>query len=688
MKAKPVVALAGQPNTGKSTIFNRLTGLNQHVGNWPGKTVAKKSGIFDLEPGPPLPGEEDPEPGLSVHLVDLPGTYGLTANSLEERIARDFLIREAPDAVIVVVDASQLTRSLYMAAEVLSLPLPVVVALNMMDVAEDSGAVIDPGSLERAMGVPVVPMTAARDRGMDLLHKGLNRLLKRPGKGEIRGPDFKTGLGPLFTRVAELAGPGIPKGLPPYWTQIKLMEQDREVLDLMELESAPRKELETLIAQGDPLGPAALRYQWIEKGVAAARLSPPPRPSLKGFDYWATHPLWGKGIALGMLLVSALAAYILCLPPMLLGLGLLVLPVPVRPALEGVVPDWLIAMVCDGLLTGMGVATCVLAFISGVFLVMGFLEDIGYLARLAYLFHRFMGRLGLQGKSFIPLCMGFVCNIMAVGGSRVIDGWRQRLITLLLAPLIPCKGLLVVVSFISLVFFGAYTPLVFVSLFTAMAGHLVFTSFLLRKILLPGEDHGLIMELPPYHKPNWRTIRNETLIRVKGFYRSGYWLIVAVAFLTWAGVYYPAGDIETSYLARAGRFLEPLGVSMGMDWRLLLTFMVAFSSKEATLGAMAVIFGATTSSRTAIEGLYMDPALALNLKTQFGSFLGTAGISRASALAFVFALFYSLPCIGTLAVIRTESGSLKWTLAALTYYFATSVLAGTLVYQVSRPFLG
>jgi ferrous iron transport protein B len=670
------VALAGQPNTGKSTIFNMLTGANQHVGNWPGKTVEKKHGFFICN-------------DRVGKITDLPGTYSLTANSLEERITRDFLINGHADVTVVVVDASQLERSFYMVAETLLLPGRVIIALNMVDVAEKMGKSVDAEALEHAMNVPVVPLVAAKGKGIDRLIETVDRIVKESQPPQHRGPVLEEAFGVPFQQIKATIHGMVPAPYTEDWITLKLIEKDSNVIEIMEkiLKNEDWEAIKSQVTKNEDavLKGSTARYDWINeivsKAVAATGKNFTSFQQTR-FDSVATHPVWGKIIAFGVLVLTVLTTYIVCLPPMLLGLGLLLLPIPLRNALSGHAPDWLLSLLCDGLLTGLGVATCVIAFIAGVFLVLGFLEDVGYLARLAFVFDRFMNKLGLHGKSFIPLTMGFACNIMAVSGTRVIDGWRQRLITLLLAPLIPCKGLLVVVSFISLVFFGVKTVFVFFALFAVMACHLVFTATLLRKFVIKGNDYGMLMELPPYHTPNLKTIRTYTLSRVKAFFHHGFGLIVFAAFLTWVGVYFPDGQIDTSYLARFGRVMEPFGQLMGMDWRLLITFLVAFSSKEATLGAMAVIYGATSSSRTAIEGLYMDQDLILNIKSHFGDFLATTGISDASALAFVFAIFFSLPCFGTLAVMYGETRSLKWTFGALAYYFSTSVIMGAIAYRV------
>jgi ferrous iron transport protein B len=277
--------------------------------------------------------------------------------------------------------------------------------------------------------------------------------------------------------------------------------------------------------------------------------------------------------------------------------------------------------------------------------------------------------------------MGLVCNILGVAGTRVIDSWRQRLVTLVVTPVIPCKALLVVVGFITAVFFGHLAVPIFLSLCLAMFADIVLTSFILRKFVLPGERTGLIMELPPYQKPAWKNVFTYAYAKVKSFYRRGFWFIVIASFLTWAGIYFPGGSIETSYLAALGHKIEPLGKIMGLDWRLFITFLISFLSKEATLGVMAIIFGAAVSNTANVTLISMDKGIWAAVQGNFGAFLASTGITAPSALAFVFAVFFSLPCLGTLAMIYAETRSFKWTTGILCYYFFMSFLMGALAYQ-------
>ncbi len=552
------IALAGQPNTGKSTIFNRLTGANQHVGNWPGKTVEKKEGAYKYDGG-------------SYKIVDLPGTYSLTANSLEEIITRDFIIKEEPDVVVVVVDASQLEGD-----------------KEIIEVMKDSLGQVKWNTVERITG--------------------------------------ENGSGALIV--------------------------------------------------------ADSRYKWIQKILTSAVKRPDREKTLamrSKFDRVATHPIWGKFIALGVIIIALMGAMIIGFP---LSMGVMsgLMPMAIGGAntLLASAPAWLNSMFTDGIIVGVGVATAMFVFLMAVFIVIGFLEDVGYMPRLAYVFDRSMHRMGLHGKSFMPFMMSLTCNIAGVLGARVIDSWRQRLITMIMGPIIPCMAMWGVVSFIGILFFGVNAPLIVVALLIVMVFHLFLTSFLLRRFVVKGEQTGLIMDLPPYHKPNFKTIWEYTWTHGKAFLKRGFTLIAVVSFFVWLLSYLPNGNIETSFLASTGKFLNPIGKLMGFDWRLMVALVAAVASKEAALASLAIIYGigqGASSITGAIfaSGIYEHAAL--------GSIL-TQAITPAAALAFIFAFFFSIPCLGTVGVIYSETKSLKWTVGASAYYTVSSLIAGILAYNV------
>lgn len=652
-----------------------LTGGSQHVGNWPGKTVEKKEGKVAVR-------------DQTVHIYDLPGTYSLTANSLEEIITRDFLIREQPDVAVIVVDAGQLERSMYMIAEVVPLGIPIIVALNKMDMALNKGLEIDPGAFEQMTGFTTIPITASRNKGIpELLDAVATIKSTEPAsicKTSLPGEDL-----PHYHRLLNMVQKNLPQGYSGPWLTSKLLEGDKDVTSMMAEHLSPElwTRLRTFLPRPEEgqMTVAKARYDWIRDILSSLLVGSPERYKRSRFDVAATHPVWGKLIALAVLFFGVIAAYLVAIPLMIPAFALFFLSNPLQKLLTGIFPASICHLIGDGLMGGLSIALIILGFIGAVFIVLGYLENSGYLARLAYCFDPFMRRIGLHGKSIMPMIMGLVCNIMGVSGSRVIDTWKQRLVTLLVAPIIPCKGLFIVVSFITAIFFGALAPFVFLSLVLVTIVYLSLTSLVLQKVVLKGDSSGLIMELPPYQMPNWRNIRIFATLRMKIFYHRGFWLIVASCVIVWFGIYFPGGSIDNSYLAVFGKNLEFFGELVGWDWRFCITFLIAIFSKEATLGAMAVIFSATTAADTDLIGMAMDQDLLAYISSgDFSSFLATIGLSRASALAFVYALFFSLPCFGTLAAIFSETRSILITCGAFLYYFTVSICMGGLAYLVGQ----
>ena len=503
------IALAGQPNTGKSTVFNCLTGAHQHVGNWPGKTVEQKSGTFSY-------GRKN------YAVVDLPGTYSLTAGSLEEKISRDFIINEKPDVVVVMADASQLERSLYLFTEIRLLPVPAILVLNMLDIASGQGKVIDVEILERRLGVPVVPMIASKGEGKDVL---LDAVVKAAeNKSPIPSAQSVPDGDPVYSRIKHIVKEKLNAGLQEEWVAAKLVEKDSEVIACAreKLDASDFSGLEASLneVQNGHLHMAGIRYRWISEVLKeAVRLGDTKHRKSFGrkFDRVATHPFFGRMIAV-LILVFGFAASMLAVFPIMLVL---------KPAILNLVTfidgtftggwQWFGSLLGDGLIPGLSVSLFMLSYIVGVYFVFALLEDIGYVARLAYLFDGPMNKVGLHGKSFMPLLLSFGCNIAGVTGTRVIDSWKQRMVTMVMVSIVPCMALWAVVSFLGAIFFSAAMPLVVLSLLVVMMVHLALTSFFLRKFVMPGETTGLIMELPPYHRPNWKTIFSHLRVQAGAF---------------------------------------------------------------------------------------------------------------------------------------------------------------------------
>ncbi len=658
------VALAGQPNVGKTTVFNMLTGLSQHVGNWPGKTIEQKTGFYRHN-------------GTVLKIVDLPGTYGLTANSEEERIARDYLIRERPDVVVVVVNAAALERSLYLVAELLSLRSSLVVGLNMIDVADQHGMHVEPHVLEAALGVPVVPLVASRNQGVKELMDAALKMATQPPAREPNRPAIRPEHGPILAAVQDVIAPYVP---PPYagdWLALKLLEGDSEITEMIQqaLPEARWQELHALLARHEDayLDIAGGRYEWISRMVRAAVTQPKAGAITRTerLDRIATHPLWGLVLLLGIFGLLFWATYAIAVPiaNWLSANVLLALDSLAASALAAA-PAWLAGFVSDGLIHGVGTVLTFLPILLIFFAMLGILEDIGYLARGAYIMDRFMHLMGLHGKSFLPLFLGFGCNVPAVLGSRIIEDRRARHLTILLAPLVPCTARLAVIAFLAPAFMGSAATLVSWSLVAGNLLVLAAAGIAVNRLVFGGEHTAFIMELPLYHVPNARTVALYVWNNTVEFIKKAGSLILIASAVVWALSTLPGGDVESSFLAAFGRWLEPAGRALGLaDWRILVALLTSFFAKENTIATLGILYG--------------PEAGAVGLSAQVAAVL-----EPAARLAFLVVVMLFVPCLATTATIRQETGSWRWTAASMLLLLGLSLGAGLAVYQVGRLFAG
>jgi len=653
----PLLALAGQPNVGKSTLFNVLTGLNQHVGNWPGKTVERREGSFRWG---------DRQYGI----VDLPGTYSLTANSPEEIITREFIVREQPDLVVAIVNASSLERSLYLVSELIALSTRLVVILNMMDVAEQEGITVEPRVLEAALGVPVIPMTATRSTGSDQFYAVVQDILDgrqmlAPRLPEIRS-DHRATLDDILNHIRGY----VPDPYPPEWVALKLLEGDTEITRTMQdnLPVEAWTAVYNLMRNHDDalLAIASGRYEWIGRMVRAAVVHPKiGQISLtKQLDRWAVHPFWGLVILAGILGLTFWLTFTIGSPvqgwldSQIVG-GLASLA---NQLLSGA-PFWIRSLIVDGILGGVGAVVTFLPIMIIFFAVFGLLEDLGYMARAAFVMDNFMHVMGLHGKSFLPLFLGFGCNVPSVLGTRVIDSKPARFLTILIAPLVPCTARMAVVAFLAPAFFGSKAIFVSWSLVLVSLITLVLSGAVLNKIIFKGQRSAFIMEMPLYHIPNQRTIGLLIWQRSLSFLKKAGTNILAMALVIWALSVLPNGNLNESYLVQFGKAIEPVGRLMGFDWRLTVALITSFPAKENAVATLGVLFGSSP-----------DAALAQTLTTTF---------STASALSFLVVTMLFIPCMATVAVIRQETNSWGWTLLNILLLLAISFGAGAGVYHIA-----
>lgn len=657
-KPSLTIALAGQPNTGKSTVFNLLTGLSQYVSNWPGKTCEQRAGLYRQN-------------GVCVRVVDLPGIYSLTANSVEEQIARDFILREKPEVVVVIVDASALERNLYLVAELLGLRTPLVLGLNRMDLAIQQGILIEPHVLEAALGVPVRPMAACHGEGVREVLEAALEVAHDPAAWRPNRPDIRADHRVVLEEIEHLTREFTPPAYPPAWVALKLLEGDGEITAVMHKRMGEQWEaVERILCQHEDAGLAVAggRYEWIGRMVRAAVVRPKPGQVTvtDRLDRAATHPVWGLAILIGILGVLFWLTYTIGTPlqSWLEGQAVQSGVEWARAALAGQ-PAWLGGLIADGVITGAGSVLTLLPILIIFFAGLGLLEDVGYMARAAYVMDRFMHVMGLHGKSFLPMFLGFGCNVPAVMGTRVIEAQKARLITILTTPLVPCTARLAVVALLAPVFFGAQAWWVSLGLTGLSLLMLAGLGAALHRLLPGGESGAFIMELPLYQAPELRTIGSGVWQRTLDFLKVAGSIILGVSVLLWALSTFPGGGIENSYLAYLGRGLEPVGRLMGLEWQMLVALLASFVRKENAIPTLAVLYGAGQES----------VGLAVNLGGR---------LAPAAALAFLAVQMLFIPCVATTATIRQETGSWRWTGFSLGLLLVISLLVGVAIYQIAR----
>ncbi|MFL7867312.1 MAG: ferrous iron transport protein B, partial [Anaerolineales bacterium] len=627
------------------------------VGNWPGKTVEQKTGQFTYA-------------GQTVHLVDLPGTYSLTANSEEERIARDFILREQPDVVIVIVNAATLERNLYLVAELLALPVRIVLGLNMMDVAKQQGVKIEPHVLEAALGVPVVPLVASRNQGVHELIDAALRLVENPVNFAPNCPEIRLDHRPVLDEIRSLVAGKTPSPYPEDWAACKLLEGDTEITEAIQ-QATPEawERIHALLKQHEDafLDVAGGRYEWIGRMVRAAVSK--PRAGVitltDRLDRVATHPFWGLVVLLGIFGLVFWLTYTVAMPVVdwLDTVVISWLAVGANGILASA-PQWLTSLVVDGLIGGVGMVLVLMPILVVFFAVLGLLEDIGYLARSAYVMDRFMHWMGLHGRSFLPLFIGFGCNVPAVMGARIVEDCRARLLTILLTPLVPCTARMAVIAFLAPAFFGERATLVTWGLVALNIIILAITGILINRAVFKGTHVAFIMEMPLYHLPNARTISLFIWNNTWAFVKKAGTIILIVSVLVWGLAYFPAGDIQISLLARIGRWMEPLGRPMGLDdWRPIVALLSSFIAKENTIAVLGILYSA-------------DSELGLARRV-------AAALSPSAALAFLVIQMTFIPCVATVAAIKQETGW-RWTGFSVGLLLIISLCFGTLVYQVAH----
>ena len=664
------VALAGNPNCGKTTLFNALTGSNQYVGNWPGVTVEKKEGTAHL-------GDRE------LTVVDLPGIYSLSPYSMEEIVARDFIIGENPDAVIDIVDATNLERNLYLTVQLLELEKPMVLALNFMDEVEARGDHIDISRLSRELGVPVVPIIARTGQGLDELLQVAHRQMHL---GYTFEPDdlYDDFTHDIHHRMGELIhDAAYAAGLPAHWASIKLLEGDEIVAKALNLPAETQKKLDEIIAeyeQSSDLGDretliADSRYQYIQRVVSHSVVKGTEKgPSLsQKIDRVVT----GKYTALPLFLLAMLCMFAITFGPFGSWLqdGVSALIDLFSSWLEGTmtaagVSPVLISLVCDGIIAGVGGVLSFLPQIALLFFFLSFLEDSGYMSRAAFIMDRLLRRFGLSGKAFIPMLMGFGCTVPAIMGARTMENEKDRRMTILLIPFMSCSAKLPVYGMIAGAFFGAWAGLVVFGLYLIGMVCGILSGILFKHTLFSGEPAPFVLELPPYRLPSMENIATHVWQKVKGFLIKAGTLILLMSMVLWILQSFDfrlhmVEDASASMLGTIGGWIAPIFAPLGFGfWQAAVALLTGLIAKEMVVSSLSMFYGFALTASSA------QVAAAMTGFTPLAAF---------SMLVFI--LLY-VPCVAAVSTLAKEMNSLKWTLFSILWQIGVAYVAALIVHTI------
>ncbi len=666
-KNEMVIALLGQPNSGKSTLFNALTGLKQHVGNWPGKTVEKKEGSFEHN-------------GRKYLVADLPGSYSLSANSDEEIITRDYIASGKADVVCILADSSQLQRSLYMLADYAGITLPTFLLLNMCDVASEQGKKIDAASISEKLGIPVVLFSAQDKKNYDSFYSALEETISKKSNLSISSLEREFEKIDSYKKIKNLVPENVMPSYSSFWLSVKAMEGDLPVTAKIKarLDGTKRIDFESAVkdCKNGILRSGESKFKWIDEILEGSVISKSKERKLGKFDRLITHRIWGKPVVILTVLFGLIASFIPALPFMGLGGAVGALANPITNLLNGInCPSFVTAIVCDVVINSLSFIFKMLGFVFGVTLVFGLLEEIGVMARISYVFDNTMSKLGLQGKSIMPFLVSFGCTMGGAAGARVIDNWGQKVLTIALAWAIPCGAAWSVVPMLSSVWFGAAAPLVIVAILAVMILHMWVTSKVFGRSLVKKEDRcGMIMELPPYHKPKWGALFRYVLGRTKDTFFRVLKVVLLVSFVFWLLTFTTSGSMDNSILYKIGKVIEPVTKIFGLGWKTFMAFIASSIGKEGAIGVLSTIF--TDHSMLTVGGTVAGGAVA-NINE-----LLVANVAKPEALAFIFAITFNMPCIVALAATYQETHSAKWTALIAVYYTLVALLLACAAYHI------
>ena len=671
-----LIALAGNQNSGKTTLFNRLTGSNQHVGNFPGVTVERKEGTIKSY--------------KEATLVDLPGIYSLSPYTSEEVVTRDFILEGHPDVLINIVDATNIERNLYLSLQLLELEIPMVIALNMMDEVNASGNSIDVKKLSDKLGVPVVPISAGKNEGIfdliDALKKTVKEIKPKQSDDEIlKMPQFDFCSGEVHRAIHAIAhiveDHARRLQYPLRFTATKLVEGDELIEQALALHQDDRDIIDKIVeSMEQALGLdreaalADMRYTYIEqlvKECVVKRNETLAHVRSEKLDRLFTH----KYLGIPVFIMIMLAVFYLTFGPiggtlkalMEEGVGYVIDALSAFLVSVGV-SDWLHALIIDGICNGVGSVVSFLPLIVVLFFFLSLLEDSGYMARVAFVMDKALRKIGLSGKSFVPMLIGFGCSVPAIMSARTLSSERDRKMTIIVTPFMSCSAKLPIYGMITAAFFPEHTALVLIAVYGLGILVAIVSALLLKRTVFQGEPIPFVLELPNYRIPDARSVVLHMWEKAKDFLVRAFTIIFVASILIWFlqsfdFTLHMVADSGESMLAQLGTWLSHIFAPLGFeDWRASTALVTGITAKESVVSTLSVLTNATS-----------DAGLSAALMNIF---------TPVSAFAYLCFTVLYMPCVAAFAATKRELGSMKEAMFTALFQTGVAYIVALIVYQL------
>lgn len=666
-----VIALAGNQNCGKTTLFNALTGSNQHVGNFPGVTVEKKMGAI--------------KKFKEASLVDLPGIYSLSPYTSEEVVTRDFILKDHPALIVNIVDATNIERNLYLSLQLMELNTPMVIALNMMDEVIESGNSIDVEKLSQHLSIPVVPISASKNEGID----ELIRVMKKEIKDHEQAVHLDFCKGEVHRAIHSIAhiieDHANRAGYPTRFAATKLVEGDAPMQQALHLHQDDLDIIEKIVkSMEDALGTdreaalADMRYSYIEELVEDCVIKHHDSTAQirsEKIDRWLTH----KYLGIPIFIIIMLCIFYLTFGPIggtLQGLMENLIAMA-TDALSNLlisihVSEWLRALIIDGICNGVGSVLSFLPVIVTLFFFLSLLEDSGYMARVAFVMDKMLRKIGLSGKSFVPMLIGFGCSVPAIMSARTLSSERDRKMTIIVTPFMSCSAKLPIYGMITAAFFPHHTALILISVYIIGIIVAILSAILLKSTIFKGESVPFVMELPAYRIPAGKSVVLHMWEKAKDFLRKAFTIIFVASIIIWFLQSFNfafdfVSDSSQSILASIGTWISHIFAPLGFeDWRASTALVTGITAKESVVSTLSVLTNTTS-----------DAGLNAALQSIF---------TPLSSFAFLCFTVLYMPCVAAFAATKRELGSLKQAFATVAFQTGVAYIVALLVFQIGSLF--